>query len=200
MPLRNLPPLSKPAPCSFEKIYFSRGNDPIVYRERKALGAALTPQIVDSLEDRFDKSAITYIPNTAETAYYGLLEGLRVYRRKRVHAQLLEALRNGTLDENMLDSAILKRWPRGEKIAHKDIKMRTFITQEKSRAQLVSHVYDLTYGAVGPEDVLVAIDDSIVRGHYAEKVHPPHPGPHQSPENSHCIYCPANPVPGLLRH
>lgn len=64
----------------------------------------------------------------------------------------------------MLDSAILKRWPRGEKIAHKDIKMRTFITQEKSRAQLVSHVYDLTYGAVGPEDVLVAIDDSIVRG------------------------------------
>ena len=154
----------KPAPCSFEKIYFSRGNDPIVYRERKALGAALTPQIVDSLEDRFDKSAITYIPNTAETAYYGLLEGLRVYRRKRVHAQLLEALRNGTLDENMLDSAILKRWPRGEKIAHKDIKMRTFITQEKSRAQLVSHVYDLTYGAVGPEDVLVAIDDSIVRG------------------------------------
>ena len=154
----------KPTPCSFEKIYFSRGNDPIVYRERKALGAALTPQIVDSLEDRFDKSAITYIPNTAETAYYGLLEGLRVYRRKRVHAQLLEALRNGTLDENMLDSAILKRWPRGEKIAHKDIKMRTFITQEKSRAQLVSHVYDLTYGAVGPEDVLVAIDDSIVRG------------------------------------
>ena len=119
---------------------------------------------MDSLEDRFDKSAITYIPNTAETAYYGLLEGLRVYRRKRVHAQLLEALRNGTLDENMLDSAILKRWPRGEKIAHKDIKMRTFITQEKSRAQLVSHVYDLTYGAVGPEDVLVAIDDSIVRG------------------------------------
>ncbi len=104
---------------------------------------------MDSLEDRFDKSAITYIPNTAETAYYGLLEGLRVYRRKRVHAQLLEALRNGTLDENMLDSAILKRWPRGEKIAHKDIKMRTFITQEKSRAQLVSHVYDLTYGAVG---------------------------------------------------
>lgn len=86
-----------------------------MYRERKALGAALTPQIVDSLEDRFDKSAITYIPNTAETAYYGLLEGLRVYRRKRVHAQLLEALRNGTLDENMLDSAILKRWPRGEK-------------------------------------------------------------------------------------
>ncbi len=153
-----------PAPCSFEKLYFSRGNDPIVYRERKALGAALTPQVVDSLDDRFDKSAITFIPNTAETAYYGLLEGLRVYRRKRVHAQLLEALENGTLTAEMLDKAILKRWPRAEKIAHKDIKMRTFITKEKSRAQLVSHVYDLTYGAVGPEDVLVAIDDSIVRG------------------------------------
>ncbi len=153
-----------PTPCSFEKIYFSRGNDPIVYKERKALGAALTPDIVTSLEDRFDKAAITYIPNTAETAYYGLLEGLRIYRRKRVHSRLLNALRDGTLDEKMLDRAILERWPRGEKIAHKDIKLRTFITQEKSRAQLVSHVYDLTYGAVGPEDVLVALDDSIVRG------------------------------------
>ncbi|MEG0024829.1 MAG: amidophosphoribosyltransferase [Akkermansia sp.] len=157
------PPL-EPTPCSFEKIYFSRGNDPIIYRERKALGAALTPEVVASLEDRFDKAAITYIPNTAETAYYGLLEGLRLYRRKRVHGLLLDALKTGTITEELLDKAILKRWPRGEKIAHKDIKMRTFITKEKGRAQLVSHVYDLTYGAVGPEDVLVAIDDSIVRG------------------------------------
>jgi amidophosphoribosyltransferase len=154
----------EPTPCSFEKIYFSRGNDPIVYRERKALGAALTQPVVDSLEDRFDKAAITFIPNTAETAYYGLLEGLRLYRRKRVHKMLLDAFHNGTMTEDLLDKAILKRWPRGEKIAHKDIKMRTFITQEKGRAQLVSHVYDLTYGAVGEEDVLVALDDSIVRG------------------------------------
>ncbi len=154
----------EPAPCSFEKIYFSRGNDPIIYRERKAMGAALTPRVVESLEDHFDKAAITYIPNTAETAYYGLLEGLRLYRRKRVHKILLDALSNGTITEELLDKAILKRWPRGEKIAHKDIKMRTFITQEKGRAQLVSHVYDLTYGAIGPDDVLVALDDSIVRG------------------------------------
>lgn len=154
----------EPTPCSFEKIYFSRGNDPIVYRERKALGAALTQPVVDSLEDRFDKAAITFIPNTAETAYYGLLEGLRLYRRKRVHKMLLDAFHNGNMTEDLLDKAILKRWPRGEKIAHKDIKMRTFITQEKGRAQLVSHVYDLTYGAVGEEDVLVALDDSIVRG------------------------------------
>ncbi|MEG0142814.1 MAG: amidophosphoribosyltransferase, partial [Akkermansia sp.] len=132
------PPL-EPTPCSFEKIYFSRGNDPIIYRERKALGAALTPEVVASLEDRFDKAAITYIPNTAETAYYGLLEGLRLYRRKRVHGLLLDALKTGTITEELLDKAILKRWPRGEKIAHKDIKMRTFITKEKGRAQLVSH-------------------------------------------------------------
>ena len=154
----------EPTPCSFEKIYFSRGNDPIIYRERKAMGAALTTRVVESLEDHFDKAAITYIPNTAETAYYGLLEGLRLYRRKRVHKILLDSFNNGTITEELLDTAILKRWPRGEKIAHKDIKMRTFITQEKGRAQLVSHVYDLTYGAVGPDDVLVALDDSIVRG------------------------------------
>ena len=89
---------------------------------------------------------------------------MRLYRRKRVHRILLDSFNNGTITEELLDTAILKRWPRGEKIAHKDIKMRTFITQEKGRAQLVSHVYDLTYGAVGPDDVLVALDDSIVRG------------------------------------
>lgn len=154
----------EPTPCSFESIYFSRGNDPIIYRERKALGAALTEQVVASLDGGFDKAAITYIPNTAETAYYGLLEGLRLYRRQRVHKRLLEAYRNGTMTEDLIEEAILRRWPRAEKIAHKDIKMRTFITQEKSRHQLVSLVYDLTYGAVSNEDTLVAIDDSIVRG------------------------------------
>lgn len=154
----------EPAPCSFEKIYFSRGNDPIVYRERKALGAALTEQVVASLEGGFDKTAITYIPNTAETAYYGLLEGLRLYRRQKVHKLLVDALHNGTITDELIEEAVLRRWPRAEKIAHKDIKMRTFITKEKSRNQLVSLVYDLTYGAVNGNDVLVAIDDSIVRG------------------------------------
>lgn len=154
----------EPAPCSFEKIYFSRGNDPIVYRERKALGAALTEQVVASLEGGFDKAAITYIPNTAETAYYGLLEGLRLYRRQKVHKLLLDAFHNGTITDDLIEEAVLRRWPRAEKIAHKDIKMRTFITKEKNRNQLVSLVYDLTYGAVSGQDVLVAIDDSIVRG------------------------------------
>ncbi len=153
-----------PTPCSFEKIYFSRGNDPIVYKERKAMGAALTPQIVESLNNRFDTSTITYIPNTAETAYYGLLESLRVYRRKRFYDSLVESIKDGSLTEEKLANTILTKWPRAEKIAHKDIKMRTFITKEKTRNQLVSHVYDLTYGEVTPDDVLVAIDDSIVRG------------------------------------
>ena len=157
-------PEEKFTPCSFEKIYFSRGNDPAIYRERKAMGAALVDQVVQSMNDDFDHAVFSFIPNTAETAYYGLLDGLRMYRRQQVRRQILEALDEGTLDADLLDNVILKNWPRGEKIAHKDIKMRTFISQEKGRAQLVSHVYDITYGVVNPEDTLVMLDDSIVRG------------------------------------
>lgn len=160
-------PYTKPlefTPCSFEKIYFSRGNDPIIYRERKALGAALAHQVSEAINDDFTKAAITFIPNTAEIAYYGLMEGLRNYRRQQVRAAILEAQDTGALCPELLDQLILKGWPRGEKIAHKDIKMRTFISQEKGRAKLVSHVYDLTYDAVRPDDILVAMDDSIVRG------------------------------------
>ncbi len=153
-----------PTPCSFEKIYFSRGNDPVVYGERKALGAVLAPQISDAIDDDFAHAVITFIPNTAEVAYYGLMEGLRNFRRQQVRAALLEAQESGSLTPELVDQLILKNWPRGEKIAHKDIKMRTFITQEKGRAKLVSHVYDLTYDAVKPDDTLIAIDDSIVRG------------------------------------
>lgn len=152
------------APCSFEKIYFSRGNDPIIYRERKALGAALAHQVSESIGDDFRHAAITFIPNTAEIAYYGMMEGLRNYRRQQVRSAILEAQANNQLNAETLDQLILRGWPRGEKIAHKDIKMRTFITKEKGRAKLVSHVYDLTYDAVRPNDTLVAIDDSIVRG------------------------------------
>lgn len=153
-----------PTPCSFEHIYFSRGNDPIIYQSRKALGAALAPQVSDALGNDFSKAAITFIPNTSEVAYYGLMEGLRAYRRLSVRAELKDALENGTIDLDLIDKLTLKGWPRGEKIAHKDIKMRTFITQEKGRAKLVSHVYDLTYDIVKPDDTIVAIDDSIVRG------------------------------------
>ncbi|MDB9741255.1 amidophosphoribosyltransferase [Akkermansiaceae bacterium] len=151
-------------PCSFERIYFSRGNDPSIYKERKAMGSALVGQVVKSMHDDFGNAVFSFIPNTAETAYYGLLDGLRLYRRQQVHKQILEAFHAGTIDEDLIDNVILKNWPRGEKIAHKDIKLRTFISQEDGRAQLVSHVYDITYGIVGPEDTLVVLDDSIVRG------------------------------------
>ncbi len=151
-------------PCSFERIYFSRGNDPEIYQERKKMGAMLTQQVLKSMDGNFDKAVFSFIPNTAETAYYGLMEGLRLHRRTEVRAKLLEAAKNGTIDENFLDDLILKNWPQGEKMAHKDVKMRTFISQEKGRAQLVSHVYDITYGIVKEDDVLVMLDDSIVRG------------------------------------
>jgi amidophosphoribosyltransferase len=151
-------------PCSFEKIYFSRGNDPQIYRERKAMGASLVPQVVDSIGGAFEKSVFAFIPNTAETAYYGLMDGLRLLRRQQVRAEILKASREGALTEELVDELIMRNWPRGEKVANKDIKLRTFISQEKGRDQMVSHVYDITYGSVKPGDFLVALDDSIVRG------------------------------------
>lgn len=150
--------------CSFERIYFSRGNDPEIYEERKALGAALTSQVLTAIDDDFAKSVFSYIPNTAEVAFYGFMSGFRVHRRAEVKRAILEAQANGTLDEKLIDEVILANWPRGEKIAHKDIKLRTFISQETSRVQLASHVYDITYGVVGEDYNLVCIDDSIVRG------------------------------------
>ena len=153
-----------PKPCSFEKIYFSRGNDPQIYKERKAMGAALVDQVVESIGHDFDKSVFSFVPNTAETAYYGLMDGLRLYRRKKVRSDILEALQRGELTEEKLDDLVLRNWPVGEKIAHKDIKLRTFISKESGRNQLVSHVYDISYGVVGEGDSLVVLDDSIVRG------------------------------------
>lgn len=151
-------------PCSFEKIYFSRSNDPLIYRERKAMGAALVPQVVESIGGAFEKTIFSFIPNTAEIAYHGLMEGLRFHRRQQVRDAILNASANGELTPEMVDNLIMRNWPQGEKIAHKDIKLRTFISQEKGRDQLVSHVYDITYGVVEPGDCLVALDDSIVRG------------------------------------
>ena len=151
-------------PCSFEKIYFSRGNDPQIYRERKAMGAALVSQVVAQIDGQFERAVFSFIPNTAETAYHGLMDGLRLYRRQQVRSEIHEALADGSLTSERIDELILRNWPRGEKIAHKDIKMRTFITQETARDQLVSHVYDVTYGVVREGDHLVVLDDSIVRG------------------------------------
>ena len=151
-------------PCAFERIYFSRGNDAEIYSERKALGGALMDQVVKSIDNDFANSVFSFVPNTAETAYYGLLDALRLHRRTEVKEALLKASEAGTLDEALIDRLIMGNWPRGEKVAHKDVKLRTFISQERGRAQLVSHVYDITYGVVKPDDCLVCIDDSIVRG------------------------------------
>ncbi len=151
-------------PCSFERIYFSRGNDPDIYHERMQLGANLVPRIVERLEEDFDRTVFSFIPNTAEVAYHGMMDGLRKLRRDQVKQSIVAAAKAGTLDENTIDKLILQSWPRGEKIAHKDIKLRTFISQEKGRNQMVSHVYDVTYGQISPDEALVVIDDSIVRG------------------------------------
>jgi amidophosphoribosyltransferase len=151
-------------PCSFERIYFSRGNDADIYAERKALGGALLGQVVAAIDDNFADSVFSFVPNTAEVAYYGLLDSVRLHRRREVRDALLAAQKDGTLNEQLIDELILNNWPRGEKIAHKDIKLRTFISQEEGRAKLVSHVYDITYGVVKEKDCLVCIDDSIVRG------------------------------------
>lgn len=151
--------------CTFERIYFSRGNDPEIYKERKALGKALCPRIFESIDRDFRNSVFSYIPNTAEIAYYGMLHGLRMIRRAQVKETLLKLSEEGKkLTPELIDSLIMDNWPRGEKIAHKDIKLRTFISKEKDRMELASHVYDITYGVVTPDDVLVCLDDSIVRG------------------------------------
>lgn len=158
----------KPEPkasCTFERIYFSRGNDPEIYQERKRLGAALVPQLVKAVNGDFKNSVFSYIPNTAETAYYGMLHQLRLVRRNEVKEEILECVNSGAkITPEFLDRLILDNWPRGEKVVHKDIKLRTFISSEKDRMQMASHVYDITYGVVSEKDTLVCLDDSIVRG------------------------------------
>ncbi len=151
-------------PCSFERIYFSRGNDPDIYRERKELGRLLAPEILKSIDFNLKDTVFSFIPNTAEVAYHGMMGGLREYRRQKVKEAIVHAMSNGGLNDEEIDDLVVHNWPRGEKIAHKDIKMRTFISQEKGRKQLVSHVYDISYGVVEPGQSLVVIDDSIVRG------------------------------------
>ncbi|MGI9108506.1 MAG: amidophosphoribosyltransferase [Opitutales bacterium] len=154
----------EPRHCSFERIYFSRGNDPEIYAERKALGAALADDVIAQIRDDHDNAVFSYIPNTAEIAWYGLMEELRKRRRSQVRQKLIDAQRAGKLDEALIDKLVLGGWPRGEKVAHKDVKLRTFISQEKNRMQMASHVYDISYGTVRDGDTLVCVDDSIVRG------------------------------------
>ena len=150
--------------CTFERIYFSRGNDHDIYQERKALGKALVKPILKAINKDLENSVFSFIPNTAEVAYYGLMDGLREKRRKAVKEEILEQLQNGGVDEAFLDKVIMSNWPRSEKVALKDIKLRTFISQEKARTDLASHVYDISYGSVSETDNLICLDDSIVRG------------------------------------
>ena len=155
-------PKKEISPCSFERIYFSRGSDFDIYRERKKLGELLVPKIIESIDDDFDNTVFSFIPNTAEVAYFGMLEGLeKHFNCKR--ATFLHENRN-TLSKEEIDGILSKR-VRSEKVAIKDIKLRTFIAEGNSRDDLAAHVYDVTYGALERgKDKLVIIDDSIVRG------------------------------------
>ncbi len=148
--------------CSFERIYFSRGSDRSIYQERKMLGRLLAPIILEKTNNDIENTVYSYIPNTAETAYYGLLEGVRDRIRNIQKEQILAEGSNMT--EKRLNE-ILTLAPRTDKIAVKDVKMRTFISSDSGRDDMVAHVYDVTYGIVqNDKDTLVVIDDSIVRG------------------------------------
>ncbi|WP_424776898.1 amidophosphoribosyltransferase [Porphyromonas endodontalis] len=148
--------------CSFERIYFSRGSDVDIYKERKKLGYLLAPKILQAIDNDLDHSVFSFVPNTAEVAYYGMVEGLNDH----LNREKLEAIKekNGTCSPEEL-SAIINRKVRVEKVAIKDIKLRTFIAEGNSRNDLAAHVYDVTYGSIEyGKDNLVIIDDSIVRG------------------------------------
>lgn len=149
------------ASCSFERIYFSRGNDRHIYKERKRLGELLTRQIIEEIGGDLENTVFSYIPNTAETSFYGMVDGIRLYMAEEKKREIREA--NGSLSDERLEELITKE-PRVEKIVIKDAKLRTFISSEEGRNDLVGHVYDVTYGAVKRSDNLIVIDDSIVRG------------------------------------
>jgi len=148
--------------CSFERIYFSRGSDEKIYKERSALGHNLSEQVLNSVNHDLKNTIFSFIPNTAEVAFYGLQKGLEDYLNKVKLERILSWDKD--FDEEKL-SEMINRRIRIEKIAIKDVKMRTFITGDDARNEMVQHVYDITYGTVRPgEDTLVVIDDSIVRG------------------------------------
>ncbi|MBP6001118.1 MAG: amidophosphoribosyltransferase [Flavobacterium sp.] len=153
-------PLVKKA-CSFERIYFSRGSDAEIYKERKALGKLIFPSVLNAIDNDTDNTVFSYIPNTAETSFYGMSEAAQDFLNQRKAQAIIE--QKDTLTAASLQE-LLSVKIRTEKIAIKDAKLRTFITEDSSRDDLVAHVYDVTYGVVKPTDNLVIIDDSIVRG------------------------------------
>ncbi len=153
-------PLERKA-CSFERIYFSRGNDADIYRERIELGRKVCPAILEEVDSDLKNTVFSFIPNTAEIAFYGMIKGMEDYLNEVKRNKILKF--EGKLDAEKLDQLLSYR-PRIEKSIWKDVKMRTFITEDSSRDDLVSHVYDVTYETVKKDDTLVVIDDSIVRG------------------------------------
>lgn len=159
-----LKPIEKRS-CSFERIYFSRASDPDIYHERKMLGKLLIPQILEEIDYDLEHTVFSYIPNTAETAFFGLVEGLEEYLFK----QRKKAILDGNLSSEQLEKVLSFR-PRIEKLVSKDVKQRTFITNDATRDEMVSHVYDMTYEVVRKGvDTIVVVDDSIVRGTTLEK-------------------------------
>jgi amidophosphoribosyltransferase len=159
-----VPPTERKA-CSFERIYFSRGADDEIYQERKTLGKLLVPQILEEVDHDLENTVFSYIPNTAEASFYGLMEGMEEYLNTWRKEQLLKP---GITEERV--DKILKFRPRFEKLVSKDVKLRTFITNDNDRGDMVSHVYEMTQGVVRPgKDTIVVIDDSIVRGTTLEK-------------------------------
>lgn len=147
--------------CSFERIYFSRGSDAEIYQERKILGRLILPAVLKSIDQDTDNTVFSYIPNTAETSFYGLVEAAQDFLNQRKNNYILKN-RNSLTKESLQELLSVKI--RTEKVAIKDAKLRTFITEDSSRDDLVAHVYDVTYGVIKPTDNLVIIDDSIVRG------------------------------------
>lgn len=147
--------------CSFERIYFSRGSDAAIYEERKNLGKYVFPEILKSIDNDIENAVFSYIPNTAETSFFGMMEAAEDVLNTQKTTTILAG--GGKLSKDKVIEILSKR-PRFEKIAIKDAKLRTFITDDSSRDDLVAHVYDITYGVVKPTDNLVIIDDSIVRG------------------------------------
>ncbi len=155
-----LNPLERKA-CSFERIYFSRGSDAEIYQERKMLGRLLMPKVLEAINKDIKNTVFSYIPNTAETSFYGMIETVEDFLNKKKTKAILSGSRNLSAERV---TEILSQMPRIEKIAIKDVKLRTFITEDSSRDDLVAHVYDVTYGVIKRTDNLVIIDDSIVRG------------------------------------
>lgn len=153
-------PLKKTS-CSFERIYFSRGSDKDIYKERKQLGRNICDLVLKAIDNDLKNSVFSFIPNTAEVSFYGLMKGLQD-KLNEIKLEKIKALGSNPSEEQLIEILALRN--RIEKIAIKDAKLRTFITQDNSRDDLVAHVYDITYGSVYPTDNLVIIDDSIVRG------------------------------------